>query len=200
MGEYPMSKILALSLLAVATVFAAAGSAMAQNAYFGVQGGFNFTHDGEFNNTGLDATFNRGYAYGAMFGYHTRGPIRLEGELTYRGNTIDTVGGVPATDKLSSTSLMANAYYDFTTGGSWTPYVGGGLGVSRVNFQSNADVRDIVLAYQLILGLAYNVTQNTVVALDYRYFGVDTPTFEAATNFDLEYTNSTFMFGVRAMF
>ncbi len=195
-----MSKILALSLVAVATVSVAAGGAMAQNAYFGVLGGFNFTHDGEFDNTGLEATFDRGYAYGAMFGYHTRGPVRLEGEITYRGNPINTVGGVPSPEKLSSTSLMANAYYDFSLGGSWTPYVGAGLGVARVNFQSAADVRDIVLAYQAILGLAYNVTPNTVVALDYRYFGVDTPKFEATTTFELEYTNSALILGVRAMF
>ena len=195
-----MPKVVVLSLVAVATVFSAASGATAQNAYFGVQAGFNFTHDGEFDNTGLDATFHRGYAYGAMFGYYLNKSFRLEGELTYRGNSIDDVGGVPVPDKLSSTALMANAYYDFTMAGPWTPYVGGGLGAARVNFQSAADVRDIVLAYQAILGLAYNVTPNTIVALDYRYFGVDTPTFEAATTFDLEYTNSVFMLGVRVMF
>jgi opacity protein-like surface antigen len=195
-----MWKRLPLSLFAIAAILAATVGARAQSAYFGVQAGFNFTHDGEFDNSGLDATFDRGYAYGAMLGYYLNKNFRLEGELTYRGNSIGSVGGVPAPDKISSTAIMANAYYDFTMGGSWTPYVGGGLGVARVNFQSAADVRDMVLAYQFIGGLGYNVTSNTVVTLDYRYFGVDTPTFEAGTTFDLEYTNSTFMFGVRASF
>ena len=195
-----MWKCLIPSLVAIATVFAATGDATAQSYYFGIQTGFNFTHDGEFDNSGSDATFNRGYAYGAMFGYDTGNNVRLEGEITYRGNSIGSVGGTPVSDKLSSTALMANAYYDFTMGESWTPYAGGGVGIARVNFQSSADVRDVVLAYQFIIGLGYSVSPNTVVALDYRYFGVDTPTFEASTTFDLEYINSTFMLGLRASF
>jgi opacity protein-like surface antigen len=135
-----------------------------------------------------------------MFGYDTGNNVRLEGEITYRGNSIGSVGGTPVPDKLSSTAFMANAYYDFTMGESWTPYAGGGVGIARVNFQSSADVRDVVLAYQFIIGLGYSVSPNTVLALDYRYFGVDTPTFEAGTTFDLEYTNSTFMLGLRASF
>lgn len=195
-----MWKCLPLSLVAVTAILAAANVARAQNFYFGVQGGLNVAHDGEFDNSGADMTFDAGYAYGATLGYETGKQFRLEGELTYRGNHIDSVAGVRQGGKISSTAVMANVFYDFATRGSWAPYLGGGLGTARVTLERAGSDSDRVLAYQLIGGLGYSVSPNTVVTFDYRYFAVNTPTFNAATSFDQEYGNSTLMVGIRARF
>ena len=195
-----MRKCLTLSLVAITAIFAATSGASAQSFYFGVQGGLNFTHDGEFDNSGFDIGFDTGYAIGAFFGYDMGNQFRLEGELTYRANDMDNLAGVPIVGEMKSTAFMANAYYDFATGGSWTPYVGGGLGAASVNFVSAVDVSETVLAYQFIGGVGYNITPSIVLAFDYRYFGVDTPSFGGAVPFEQEYSNSTLMFGVRSSF
>ena len=195
-----MRKRLPLSLAAITVILAAASVANAQDFYFGIQAGLNVTHDGEFDNSGSDMTFDTGYAYGATLGYEIGNQFRLEGELTYRGNHIDSVAGVSQGGKISSTALMANVFYDFATARSWAPYIGGGLGTARVSLERAGSANDRVLAYQLIGGLGYSVSPNTVVTFDYRYFGVDTPKFDAATSFSQEYGNSTLMLGIRANF
>lgn len=195
-----MWKCLTLSLVATTTIFAAMSGASAQSFYFGVQGGLNFAHDGETDNSGFDLAFDTGYAFGALVGYDMGNQIRLEGEVTYRANDMDNLAGIPVVGEMSSTAFMANLYYDFATGGSWAPYVGGGLGAASVNFDSAVDVSETVLAYQFIGGVGYDITPSMVLAFDYRYFGVDTPSFGGAVPFEQEYSNSTFMFGVRSSF
>lgn len=193
-----MWKYLTLSLVAITTLLAATSGANAQSFYFGVQGGLNFAHDGEFDGTGLDLAFDTGYAFGVFAGYDMGNQIRLEGELTYRANDMDNLAGIPVIGEMTSTAFMANVYYDVTTGGTWTPYIGGGLGGASVTFDSAVSVSETVLAYQFIAGVGYSLTPTLVVAFDYRYFGVDTPTFTGP--FEQEYSNSTLMLGIRSSF
>lgn len=195
-----MRKYLATSLVAITTLIAASSGTNAQNFYFGVQGGLNFTHDGEVDNSGVDLSFDTGYAIGAVFGYDMGNQFRLEGELTYRANDMESLAGIPVVGEMTSTALMGNVFYDFATGGPWTPYLGGGLGAASVSFVSAVDVSETVLAYQFIGGIGYNLSPTVVLAFDYRYFGVDTPKFGGAIPFEQEYSNSTLMLGVRASF
>ena len=64
---------------------------------------------------------------------------------------------------------MANALYYFTpvgVAGAWQPYAGGGLGVADLNVDDFPNElggdfdSDYKFAYQLIGGVAYNITPN----------------------------------------
>ncbi|MDG1858895.1 MAG: outer membrane beta-barrel protein, partial [Emcibacteraceae bacterium] len=68
-------------------------------------------------------------------------------------------------------------YYDFMPEAEFTPYVGVGVGYAdtTVVFAPSdvavADSGNGGLAYQGILGGLYNVSENTSVFAEYRYFG-----------------------------
>jgi len=83
-------------------------------------------------------------------------------------------------------TVWANAFYDFDLQSAWKPYVGGGLGFTRVSIDSKsttgsslADDEDTVFAYQIGAGLGYELSRSqerTLTAtLDWRYFGCDDP-------------------------
>jgi len=201
MREHSMPRPIPFLCVAIAIFFATPRIAAAQDFYFGVQGGLTLAHDGEFNRTGVNLSFDRGYAYGATLGYHAGGSLRAEAEVTYRGNQIDTFGGVPAPGKISSTAVMANIYYDFKPGGSWSPYLGGGVGPIRVNLEGPVNDKDWTVGYQLIGGVGFSLSRHTVLAVDYRYLYVSDPEFDAGGGtFTQEYSTSTLMLGVRADF
>jgi len=70
-------------------------------------------------------------------------------------------------------SLMANAIYNFKSGASITPYAGAGIGLGFVNIDLDdaGDISDTVFAYQLMAGVAFNVSNNMDILAGYRYFG-----------------------------
>lgn len=67
-------------------------------------------------------------------------------------------------------SLMVNAIYNLNNQSSITPYVGGGIGVG---FTDVEDSSDTVFAYQVIAGVAFNLSKNVDILVAYRYFGTD---------------------------
>jgi hypothetical protein len=75
-----------------------------------------------------------GYSVGAGFGYETGTGLRFDGTVDYLANDGLTDG--TNTLSLRSTIVLANAYYDFSFGGSGSAeggfgaYVGGGIGAA----------------------------------------------------------------------
>ena len=92
-----------------------------------------------------------GFKFGAMLGYRLESGLRLEGEIfmaradvTKITNTNITVTGVPhppiedlpldVSGAAEQLGVMANLWYDFETiDDVWTPYIGGGLGLVRID-------------------------------------------------------------------
>ena len=152
-----------------------------------------------------------GYVFGGAVGYGWDNGFSVDLEVAYRRNQIDVSGAVAAgvayitkgggpgfytfgtgtfagTDgHLSAVSLMANAWYEFDTGTSIRPYVGGGVGIAWL------DIHDIVegkfvttggtytssigvhgddsgFAWQLGAGLAWEVAPGKDMVVEYRYF------------------------------
>lgn len=125
-----------------------------------------------------------GYKYKAF-----RGDVTLG----YRGGyDIDTsanyavLGNTHFDGDVSSLALMANAYVDITKYGRFTPYVGGGIGVSR-NKVSDSDITTALgatgsldgatktsLAWQLSLGTGIEVAPHWTVDVGYRYIDLGT--------------------------
>lgn len=80
---------------------------------------------------------------------------------------------------VESTFLMANVFYDFSTGGPFTPYLGGGLGVARVEVDYSPsgvgiiNDDDTVIAYQAVAGATYALNDRTELFAQARYRGTD---------------------------
>jgi len=135
---------------------------------------------------------NPGFAVTGALGRELGNGFRAEGEIGYRQIGIDHVTtygeGFPsgsATGDSSALSLMANGYYDFSTGGPFTPFVGAGLGVARVGLTDLSigarplvDDHDTDFAYQAMGGVSYRLTANGAIFTEYRYFAVNDPTFD----------------------
>lgn len=176
------------------------------------------------NSVSFDTDFDTGFGVTGAIG-HSWGAFRLEGEVSYRENDLDTieltnvtlagigsfnnVGSFAADGDVSALGFMANGWYDFDTGSPWKPFVGGGLGVARVSVNDAAilgitfaDDDDWVFAYQLGAGIGYEVNPTTVVSLGYRFFGTADPdfTFIGGLPFDAEYHSHNVEIGVRFSF
>ena len=129
------------------------------------------------------------------FGYKYR-TWRFELEAAYRASSVEGYMYVDrepfrptlrlrqgaASGTIQDTALLFNAYYDFPTGRIWRPFVGGGMGVSHLalrDFQrpdtDTGHLRssdwDLVLAYQLMAGLLFELHPATDLTIGYRYFG-----------------------------
>lgn len=116
--------------------------------------------------------FDGGWAGGAAIGYAWENGLRSELELRHSTND---VSGADAS--MDATALMANLWLDFNPEGDWHPYVGAGLGAAKVELDGGTGSDDTVVAYQLGLGLEYDLSRTLALGLGYRYFGTDDPEF-----------------------
>lgn len=182
-----------IKFLAVAALTALPGVAQAQ-WYMGADAGVNFLQDGDlksdaFNNdmkvgndTGYAVQMHGGYGFKAS----SFGTPRLEGELAYRSSGLKSLTDFDGklSGHTSSLSLMANGVYQFLPKSKWHPFVGVGIGMSRigVDWQSPngklVDDTDIVFAYQGFAGVSYDIAKNWELSAQYRYFGTQDPEFK----------------------
>ncbi len=120
--------------------------------------------------------------------------LRAELEVGYRRND---VGGVWTTStnatggyvdaNMSTFSIMANAWYDIDIGSKVRPYIGGGIGWARTKLEvqlvetftfsgpnlttrSSSQFEDSGFAWQLGLGINYEVAPDVDLGIGYRYF------------------------------
>lgn len=177
---------------------------------------------------GVSATggfeFKRGYGVNGAVGL-SLGNLRMDGEISYRGADFDqgtlssiTVSGTTfsfsgATGDVSgdvtALALMGNLWYDIDLGGKLKPFIGGGIGAARIdaNIDSIAGVPlnvggdDTVFAYQAGVGVGYEINQNLVATLGYRFFGTDKPKFESqGVTVESEYRTHNIEVGMRFKF
>jgi OOP family OmpA-OmpF porin len=201
-------------LFASILLCAASSAAFAQQTsgpYIGAAGGLNIVRDSDVSGTGIDTDveFDNGWAALGTVGYGFGNGLRLELEAGYRDNDVDGISGqTGVSGDVNVWSGMLNLLYDVPTGTSFTPYIGAGLGYARVKVDgagpvngaaASVDDSDGVFAYQGILGMAYGLTPNLKIALDYRYFATQDPEFgtSAGTDVDSEYAAHTVMLGLR---
>lgn len=151
------------------------------------------TDTGWLVSTDADTGFVIGGAIGTSLDNWAKG-LRVEAEVSYRRNDVggnwtsstgDTGGFVDG--NASTFAIMANVWYDIDIGNKVRPYIGGGVGWGRARldqglfttFTSSGattgirDVSDITnsgFAWQLGLGINYEVAPDVDVGLGYRYF------------------------------
>jgi opacity protein-like surface antigen len=150
--------------------------------------------DKGFNISGqIGHRFTGGFRVEGEFNY-SRSGIKTHRDLTVGGANIDTVdsavltrGAAAATNPTvgavigsgigsqKNIGAFANAYYDFNSGGSFQPYVGGGVGAQRAKFDyspSNVDVGQgskTNFAWQLMAGATYKIGPSVEVFGQYNY-------------------------------
>jgi opacity protein-like surface antigen len=168
--------------------------------YWSLFGGWNSVRsisDTLFPGANLDdphtIDFKHGYVVGGAVGRCIPGWnwLRVEGEISYRRNKVNTVtvaneGTTARSGYISALAVMANAWADFEVMQNLTVHAGGGIGGARVKLNINnisivytAPVNDgdTVFAFQLGGGAAWHVMPNVAVTLDYRYFQAVNPSF-----------------------
>ncbi len=113
----------------------------------------------------------------------------------------------------SEWTFLANTYIDLGTWDRLTPFVGGGIGVSRNTISNFTDVSLCFggcgnpgantyfdsgskwsFAWALYAGLAYRVTPNVTVELAYRYLDLGNAQTGTGYSYDGAYTYSPFQF------
>ena len=181
-----------LSLVAFGLILGS-GAAQAQSQaatgwYAGVLGGLNLAEEANADTrdpglalgklsslTGADAaiTHKRGWGAGGLAGY-AFGAFRLQADIIFRRNVFDTTtitgAEAVASGHVSSLAPMFSALYDIPTGSRLVPYVGAGVGASRLTVSSgSAKESKWGFAYQGIAGLRVDLNQNLAVGVEYRY-------------------------------
>ncbi len=156
---------------------------------------------------GIDSgeiSFDDGFGLLVAYGIESDGGGRIEVELGYRSSDfdewkIDGVGTFDVPGEIESISLMGNAYVDFVPQGRFSPYLGVGIGLARLEEKVTGlgDAHDLVGAYQLSLGGRYRASDIVTLDLQYRFFGTSEPTFE---DVEAEYSNHNFMLSLRRYF
>lgn len=192
--------------------------------YAGTRGGIAFAQDTDFAiiaATRVDNTYELGIAGSAFFGFEVPDlylgvGVRLEGELSYSQFDVDThtVGGalISADNSLGSTDAfmgMANLYVDYGLG-AFRPFIGGGIGVARLDFDAHGlstatgvmDDTDNGFAWQAMGGLAYDVNSALTVEAMVRYQNVMDVGLVSATGpaSSVDLSNTQVLLGARFSF
>jgi OmpA-OmpF porin, OOP family len=179
--------------------------------YVGVFGGAIFPRNSEINGViapaGSEADWKTGFIAGGTLGYIVGNGFRVELEGAYRRAGADRLFSQAATGNISNITAMANVLYDIPTGTIVTPYLGGGVGVSRVQVRSarttagltgaqslNFNDSDTAFAYQAIAGVQVQLARDWIAGVDYRYFG----TLEPRINGRVAATGGGFTAGAQA--
>jgi opacity protein-like surface antigen len=139
----------------------------------------------------VNLDFDSAGLFGVGVGYHVNNWLRLDVTGEYRSAS-DFTGLhvindlIPYTDeyraKKTEWLVLANAYVDLGTWWCLTPFVGAGIGASRVTISGFTDVNTVDngvafadskskwnFAWALHAGAAYQVTNNLALELAYRY-------------------------------
>ncbi len=152
-----------------------------------------------------EMTFDNGFIGSLAAGYDFANPMRMEIELIRQKNDLDITSydnfyGTLNEGDLKTRSFMLNGYYDVDTGSPWKPFVGVGMGWSKLDINHpgfSASDSDDVFTYQLIGGVAYAFNDTWSVDVQYRFMGTSDATIDGV---DFNYNSNDLMLGLRYSF
>ena len=150
-------------------------------------------------------TYDTGFVGSLAAGYDFASPMRIEVEFMRQKNDLDrlsydNVYGNFDEGDLTTKSFLFNGFYDIDTGSPWTPFVGAGIGWSKLDLDTPAfDVsdNDDVFTYQFIGGVAYAFNEQWSVDAQYRFVGTSDATIDGA---DYDFNSNNLMLGLRYSF
>ncbi|TLU82244.1 MAG: porin family protein [Chlorobium sp.] len=154
------------------------------NPYVSVSGGPGLMTNSTVNNASGWATYKTGYLINAAVGLKTD-YARIEAEVGYHNNNLDTWGPAPAISgsSISMWTFMANGYIDYTIKDlEIAPYLMAGLGLAAVQGNDTSTTKnDSVLAWQLGAGISFKASEKVSIDLGYRYFAAGDAKLDADT-------------------
>lgn len=217
----PHRRLILLYALLAGAVQLVPDAASAQQYYMDLHIGYNVVDDGDLEfGPDIPTSYEHRPAFGGAFGYLAQSGVRIEGELSWRGNDVDKVAGANDAGRLTGLALMINALYELDIGntgmyglGATTPlrpYIGIGGGGARYTLEVIPDLaaapavddQTYALAYQGIVGFGIEIAENAMLTFDYRYLVSENIKFTdaSATPFEIDAVQSTFMLGLRTVF
>lgn len=194
---------------ALASLFAQ--SALADGPYMRFSAGAGHVDEDEYG----DFDFELGYIGTAAVGYswffpETIADVRVELEGSYRYNDLDEIGSVSSDGDVQAFSALVNGYFDFRTNLPVVPYIGAGVGATHIRHEDDGrggaiasiDDNDTALAYQVMAGLTYNMSENLAIGVEYRFHETEDFTLSrsAGPDFEDEYNHHSAMLTVRLGF
>ena len=135
------------------------------------------------NGNAVTSQWKPGWGFLSAIGYKWFFGLRTEAEYSARVGWVKTFNGVnPWTGTSWDNSLMFNALYDFEFGSRITPFIGGGIGGTQIQWGNNFraprgatptiyDAESIRFGWQGIAGLNFDVIPGVALAVDYRIKG-----------------------------
>jgi opacity protein-like surface antigen len=196
----------------------------ARNWYVGAQMSVAADAVGTFTAPGVDVKGELEKLGGTNLfaGYKSNLGTRFEAELFYRRHsfsdvTVNSDGGAgtflgmgdldgtsgDGQGHLSMTGMMANVFQDFRLMESVTPFIGGGIGVARVNVSNGGlpsaalvDGDDDVFAYQIGGGVNFALDDRLDLFFEYRYFATDDYDMQYVTGDTVQGKITSHNFGV----
>jgi opacity protein-like surface antigen len=179
--------LLLISLFASSHIFSTPFSF--SNFYIDGFAGVNFINSRTDDN--IHERYNVGYAVGGALGYSFSRHFRVEGEISYRRNTIDEFESdyyLSASGHIEKLAFMGNVLLDIPLcKACLIPYLGIGLGGSwdktRFTFEPICTYGDCIYVFnslsgtswefvcQGIAGLTFAVREKVCAAMEYRYLG-----------------------------
>jgi opacity protein-like surface antigen len=164
------------------------GATFADDETLDLSGGF-----ADFFGIRASLDYDTGYLLGAALGYSVLPNMDVEVEYTYRDvdGTLSVRDDFFPTEKFDETTkvnaVMLNAFYRFDpmgAQGQFRPYLGGGLGGARVDF--DGDETDTELAWQVMAGVDFAVTPQWSLYGEARYFATQSGAFVRESDFFVE--------------
>jgi opacity protein-like surface antigen len=179
-------------VVGAAMLLLSATAAQAANGLY-IEGniGGSFPQEVDISGEGLtgEADLKNVLVYGGAVGYRLN-ELRVEANVSYRNPDIDsvTISGttLDGAGDVGALTGMINAYYDANLGLPVRPFVGAGIGIARVNIDSDpsavlrVDDDDTAFAWNLMAGVSYDVTNQVTVSAGYRYLHIGDLEFNAS--------------------
>ena len=191
------------SLIALSAFLLCLTSSIAQaqsNLYFSGHVGVTVQEDMN-NNRGaqgpMEVDTNTGINGGGALGMRIR-DFRVEGEISYRDSDIESINSPTIKDSnpigsSRAISFLGGVYYDIPYSALVRPYFGVAAGLAKVSLEmlpSNSttfvDDSDWEFAYKIGGGIAYTVTPQVEVIVDYHYFATLDPEYSNSLGQDFQ--------------
>ncbi|MGE0254997.1 MAG: outer membrane beta-barrel protein [Alphaproteobacteria bacterium] len=200
------------ALAAVILLAAMPAAAQEGRYYVGTALGYNMPSDASIsggaisNSIELEGDWVGSLSAGWLaWGTPGAGGLRLDLEGGYRNNNADSISGRSANGEVGVLSLLGNAFWDIDLDTWLTPYLGGGLGYARVNYDgvgpiggTSIDEEDFSFAWQVGGGLAVDIKDGLQATFDYRYLTVPDLSYAAGANtVSTSYESHAVMAGLR---
>jgi len=161
------------------------------------------------------------------FGYAYDNGLRLEGVIGYRGGDLTVSptisGALPGTQvspegTAAIMDLMINGIYDFNADGTVRPYIGVGVGGTRIRAKASNRITGVApnlsasngfsdtaagLAWQGLAGIGFALSDRLTLDLGYKYFTASELEFDGkhtSVAYDVDYTDHTATIGLRYAF